>query len=119
MKTTAGEMTRNRLAACAASLCALVTSLAFAVTPAAAEAGDAAPIRPLSERGWSVPEIAGPESPEEYPVQWGSLDPEMKMRQVSDQEIVAEYFKYGVASYSINALPAHDAIGTAVPSCTP
>jgi hypothetical protein len=116
MKTTAPKNGRKRLAACAAVLCALIASLAIAVAPAAAETGDAAPIRPISEGGFSFPDITGPESPEEYPYQLKPLSPEMRMRQVSDQEIVVEYLEYGVISYSIQAEPAHDAVGATVPT---
>jgi hypothetical protein len=104
-------MNRIRSAACAAILCALVVA-----APAAAETGNSAPIRPVSEGGFSFPRISGPEAPEEYPLQWGPVSPELKLRQVSDQEIVAEYFEYGVVSYSIQAPPAHDVEGEAVPT---
>jgi len=104
-------MTRFRSAACAAILCALL-----AVPSAAAETGDSAPIRPESEAGFDFPRILGPEAAEEYPLQWSPLGPELKMRQVSDQEIVAEYIDYGVVSYSLHAPPAHDVEGAAVPT---
>jgi len=98
----------------AALFCALVAS-AVAVAPAAAEEGDSAPIRPLSEGGFSFPDIQGPTAPEEYPLQY-ERDPELTMRQVDDQTIVVEYFKYGVESGSIKAEPAHAADGAAVPT---
>jgi hypothetical protein len=104
-------MNRIRTAACAAILCALV-----AAVPAAAETGNSAPIRPASDGGFYFPTISGPEAPEEYPIQWGPLSPELKMRQVSDQEIVVEYFDYGVVSYSLHAPAAHDVEGAAVPT---
>lgn len=93
MKTTASKKRRKGLAACAALLCTLVASLAVAIAPAAAETGDAAAIRPLSDGGFSFPNITGPESPEEYPFQLNPPSPEMRMRQVGDQEIVAEYIE--------------------------
>jgi hypothetical protein len=105
-------MNRIRTAACAAILCALVA----AAPPAAAETGDSSPIRPVSDGGLSLPVIAGPEEPEEFPLQWGPLSPALKLRQVSDQEIVAEYFEYGLVSYSIHAPGAHDADGATVPT---
>jgi hypothetical protein len=98
----------------AALLCALAC---MAMAPVAgAEEGDAAPIRPLSERGFNLGEIPGPTAPEEYPIQWGDLGSEMDMRQVDDQLIVVEYPKYGVEAYSIEAEPAHDVDGATVPT---
>jgi len=116
MKTTATKKGRKRLAACAALLCALVASLAVAIAPAAAETGDAAPIRPLSEGGLNFPTIYGPESPEEYPFRLDPPSPEMRMRQVGDQEIVAEYIEGGSVGYSLQAVPASDAVGATVPT---
>jgi hypothetical protein len=116
MKTTASKKRRKGLAACAALLCMLVASLAVAIAPAAAETGDAAPIRPLSDGGFSFPNITGPESPEEYPFQLNPPSPEMRMRQVGDQEIVAEYIEGGWIGYSFQAEPAHDAVGATVPT---
>jgi hypothetical protein len=116
MKTKAGGTMRNRLAACAALLCALVASLACAVASAAAETGDSAPIRSVSESGYGFPAIAGPEAPEEYPTQLDPVGASRRLRQVSDQEIVVEYIEGGVVSYSINAEPAHDADGSTVPT---
>jgi PASTA domain len=107
---------RRRLAATVALLCALVTCCAVAVAPAAAEEGDSAPIRPISERGFSFPDIQGPTAPEEYPLQYAELGPELTMRQVDDQTIVLEYPKYGVEAGSIKAEPAHAADGAAVPT---
>jgi hypothetical protein len=107
---------RRRLAATVVLLCALVTSGAVAVAPAAAEEGDSPPIRPISEGGFSFPDIQGPTAPEEYPLQYAELDPELTMRQVDDQTIVVEYVKQGVEAFSIKAKPAHDADGAAVPT---
>jgi hypothetical protein len=104
-------MNRISWAACAAILCALL-----AAAPAAAETGDSAPIRPVSDGGFSFPDIPGPEAPEEYPLQWGPLSPELKMRQVSDQEIVVEYINYGITSYTVKAPLAHAADGATVPT---
>jgi hypothetical protein len=116
MKTKAGGKGRKRLAACAVLLCALVASLVVAVAPAAAETGDSAPIRPITEGGMSFRDITGPEAPEEYPFQLNPPSPQMRLRQVSDQEIVAEYIEGGNIGYSFQAEPAHDAVGATVPT---
>jgi hypothetical protein len=94
--------------------CAIVACLAIVATPAAAETGDSAPIRPFE--GLSVGEIAGPTAPEEYPFQHESLGPNQRMSQVSDQEIVVEYVEPPVVSYSLRAPLEHDAVGAAVPT---
>lgn len=107
---------RRRMTAMAALLCALLACLAVAAAPAAAEEGDSAPIRPLSEGGLGFGTITGPTAPEEYPLQYEHLSPELEMRQVSDQLIVVEYVKYGVQSGSIKAVPAHDVSGATVPT---
>lgn len=86
------------------------------MVPAAAEEGDSAPIRPVSEGGLGFGTITGPTAPEEYPLQYEHLSPELKMRQVSDQLIVVEYVEYGVQSFSIEAVAAHDASGATVPT---
>jgi hypothetical protein len=104
-------MNRIRAAACAAIMCALV-----AAAPAAAETGDSAPIRPLSDGGLSFPDIAGAASPEEYPYQLDPLSPALRLRQVSDQEVVAEYIEAGYIAYSLKAEHAHDANGATVPT---
>jgi hypothetical protein len=96
-------------------LCALVASLAIAVAPAAAESGDSAPIRNLSDGGVSFPDITGPTAPEEYPISF-ELSSEMRARQVSDQLIVFEYIEGGYQGGSIEAEPAHDAEGSTVPT---
>jgi len=104
-------MTRFRTAACAATLCAL-----FAVPSAAAETGDSAPIRPLSDGGLSFPDIAAPASPEEYPYQLDPPSPSMRLRQVSDQEVIAEYIESGYIVYRLDAEHAHAADGATVPT---
>jgi hypothetical protein len=115
MKTKAGAKRRRRLAAMAVLLVALVASLAVAVGSAAAEEGDSAEIRDISEGGLSFPEIKGPEAPEEYPLRL-SLGSEQAARQVSDQEVIVEYPKYGLTAFSLHAEPAHDAEGATVPT---
>jgi hypothetical protein len=107
---------RRRSAAMAALVCALVASLAIAVAPAAAEEGNSAPLRPLSEGGVSFPDIHGPTAPEEYPMELGPVSPAMRVRQVTDQLIVGEYKEGGYIGWSIAAEPAHDVVGTTVPT---
>jgi PASTA domain len=114
--TRAGTKRRKRLTAIAALLCALVASLAVVVAPAAAETGDSAPVRPMSDGGFDFPDITGPTAPEEYPFLLNPVSPEMRLRQVSDQEIVAEYIEGGVIGYSFEAVLAHDAVGATVPT---
>jgi hypothetical protein len=114
--TMAEETRRRRLAATAALFCALLASLAVAVVPAAAESSDSAPIRDLSDGGLSFPDITGPTAPEEYPMRLDPIGPELRMRQVSDQLIVAEYVEGGYSAFSLEAEPAHDADGATVPT---
>lgn len=105
---------RRRLAAMAALLCALVVSQAVVVTSAAAEEGDSAPPRPVSEHGFSWPEITSVAGFEEYPFEM-SLGPELSLRQVGEREIVVEYTAEGVESFAIKAPLEHDADGANVP----
>jgi hypothetical protein len=113
--TNAGARRRRRLAATAALLCALLASLAVAA-PALAEAGDSAEIRPLSDGGFSFPDITGPAAPEEYPFQLEPSGPEIRARQVNDQEVIGEYIEGGFTAWTIEAGPAHDAVGATVPT---
>lgn len=103
-------------AACGITLCCLIASLAVMVGTAAAESGDSAPIRPASDGGLGFPDITGPERPEEYPFQLHPVSPEMSLRQIDDQEIVVEYPELGIVAYSLQAGPAHDAVGSTVPT---
>jgi hypothetical protein len=116
MKANALTNRRRRAAATAALLCALVASLAFAVGPAAAEPSDSAPIRPLSDGGFSFPDITGPESPEEYPFQLNPPASEIVVRQVNDKQVVGEYKEGGYIAWSIDADLAHAADGATVPT---
>jgi hypothetical protein len=113
--TSAVQKKRGRLAVTAMPLCALIASLAFAVGSAAAEEGDSAPIRPISDGGFYFPEIIGVASFEEYPFEM-ELGANQAMRQVDEHEIVVEYPAYGVEAYSIDAPLAHDAEGANVPT---
>jgi PASTA domain len=98
-----------------ALLCALVATLAVAVAPAvAAEESDTAPLRNLSEGGFSFGEITGPEAPEKYPFRV-SLGEEQFLEQVSPTEVVAFYGGH-VPAFSLVAEKAHDADGSNVPT---
>jgi PASTA domain len=107
---------RRGLAVIAAIICALLAGLAVAVAPVAAEEGNAAPLRPVSEGGLSIPDITGPSAPEEYPVQYENLIQGVRFRQVSDQLIAVEYLGRGNADWKIEAVPASAADGAAVPT---
>lgn len=112
----AGASNRGRLAVMVVLLCALVASLAVTAVTAAAEPGDSAEIRPISDGGFGFPDIRGPEAPEEYPFQYEDLSPEFRARQVSDQEIVFEHVEGGYTAWTIAAQPAHDQDGATVPT---
>jgi hypothetical protein len=110
----AGEETKRRSVAIVAPLCALVAALAIAVAPAAAESGETAEVRNLSDGGMVFPEITGPGAPQEYPFRV-NLGEEQELRQVSETEALVQYSD-GTASFSIRAEDAHDAEGATVPT---
>jgi PASTA domain len=90
---------------------------AVAVASSAGEGGDSAEIVNQSEGGTGgFPNITGPEAPEEYPVRYDQLSPQLVMRQVDDQEIVVEYKESGIVAWTIKATLAHDAVGATVPT---
>ncbi|MBS1892052.1 MAG: hypothetical protein JST59_12215 [Actinobacteria bacterium] len=89
-------------------LCALV-----AATPAAAETGNSAPVRDLDDGGFVIPQITGPEAPEEYPFRV-SLGEEQELVQLTATEVGVEY-RSGVMAFILRAAPMHDAEGAAVP----
>ena len=107
------EKKRGGLAVIAACVCALLVSLAVAVAPAAAEEGNSAPLRPVSQGGLNIPVITGPTAPEEYPVQYENLLSGVRFRQVTDRLIAVEYFGRETTG-KIEAVPAYAADGTAV-----
>jgi hypothetical protein len=107
---------RRGLAVIAAGICALLASLAVTVVAAAAEEGNSAPLRPVSEGGLSIPIITGPTAPEEYPVQYEHLISGVRFRQVNDQLIAIEYLGRVNAEWNIEAVPAYAADGAAVPT---
>lgn len=87
------------------ALLALVIAMAF---PAAAAA------LPSYEGGQMFPIIHGAVDPEEY--SWEvELGDEQELEQVDDQLAVVKS-KTGAVAWSINATPAHDAEGAAVPT---
>jgi hypothetical protein len=100
---------RNYLAVCAAILCALIVPAS-----AAAETGDAAPIRGLDEGGFSFPAITGPEAPQEYPFRV-TLGEEQFLEQVTPTEVQVLYAGHHPA-FTLTAQAAHDAVGSAVPT---
>jgi hypothetical protein len=91
-------------------LAALVAALVWAGTPSAARAETCAPY----EGGMTFPMIHGPEDPEDYcwEVQLGAGE---KLRQIDDQHAEVD-FESGHFAFGIQAKPAHDAVGTAVPT---
>lgn len=109
-------MKRGRAGVVVAVLCALLLASASGAATAGAETGDSAPIRPISDGGFVFAAITGLASPDEYPFQLSPPGPEMRMRQVSDQEIVVEYVQGRSVGYSFRAEPAHDAEGANVPT---
>jgi hypothetical protein len=108
MKTKAGNM-RKCLAVCAAILCVLV-----AAAPAAAETGDAAPIRNLDEGGFIFSAITGPEAPEEYPFRV-TLGEGQSLEQVTPTEVQVLHTGHRPA-FTLTAGAAHDAVGSTVPT---
>jgi hypothetical protein len=101
--------------AIAALLCALAASLVVGVGVAAAEEGDAAPLRPIGEGGLGFPEITGPTGFEEYPMKL-NLEAGQVARQVDPQTVAVEYSESGAQSYVLKAEAAHDVDGAAVPT---
>jgi hypothetical protein len=97
-------------------LCASVASLAVAAGPAAAEAPDAAPARPMSDGGMSFPRITGPEAPEEYPLDL-ELSEDLSLRQLSPTEVGVFYSRpEEVLAFTLVAEAAHDVVGATVPT---
>src|SRR5690242_14642539 len=78
------------------------------IFPAAASA------LPVYDGGQMFPTIAGPEDPEEYA--WEvQLDEEQTLELIDDQ-LAAVRSKTGAVAFEIQAEPAHDAEGKAVPT---
>jgi hypothetical protein len=93
-------------------VCALAASLAVAVTPAAAEESDTAPIRDYD--GVMFPEIHGLESPERYPL-LVDLARRQELRQVSPTEVQV-FYTDGTEAFVVTAEKARDAEGARVPT---
>lgn len=109
-----GVKKRGVSAVIAALVCALVAILVVAAAPAAAEEGDSAPLRPVSEGGLSFGDIHSPSDPEKYPLQF-ELGKELIMRQVDEHEVAVEYPEHVVA-FTVTAPLEHDADGANVPT---
>jgi tripartite motif-containing protein 71 len=71
--------------------------------------------RPMSDGGLSFADIRGPEAPEHYAYEV-NLSPELHLRQPDPQHIEVFYWEYGITALVVTAEPAHDAIGTTVPT---
>jgi PASTA domain len=106
---------RRRMAAVVAFACALALSLAVAAAPAAAEAPDSAPVRSITDGGFSFPEITGPEAPEEYPILM-ELGPRQELRQQSDTQVGIYLKEDGSLAFSLASPEASDAEGATVPT---
>lgn len=86
----------------------LVVAAAFMLFPAAAAGA------PVYAGGQMFPVIEGPDEPESY--EWEvQLDPEQVLEPVDDQLAVVKS-KTGALAFQIQAEPAHDADGKAVPT---
>jgi sugar lactone lactonase YvrE len=70
--------------------------------------------RPLSEGGMTFAAIRDAAAPESYSWQV-NLDPEQELKLVDSQRAQV-YWSGGQVAFSIKAVPAHDAIGTTVPT---
>jgi hypothetical protein len=114
--TGSGMKKRGVVGAIALSICALLVSLAVTVSPAAAEAGNTAPIRPVTEGGLRIPDIFGPEAPEEYPVLYKNVIHGVVFHQVDEQTIAVEYLERNQPDSSIKAKPAYAKDATVVPT---
>jgi hypothetical protein len=114
--TGSREKKRGVLGAIALSICAMVVCLVVAVSPAAAEEGNSAPIRPITEGGLQIPDIFGKEAPEEYPVQYKNLIQGVHFHQVDEQTIAVEYLGHNSPDATIEALPAYAQDGAVVPT---
>jgi hypothetical protein len=105
-------MTRSRLAVAAATLCALIVSLAIAVAPASAEGGAAN--LPEYEGLGSFPTVQAAGDQDEF--SWlVTLGKGQSLRLVSETEAWVEY-EDGHESFPIKAGPAKDRIGAIVPT---
>lgn len=111
--TSAGRKKRRRAAAMAALLCALAASSTVGVGPAAAEEGDAAPIRSILD-GFYLPQITSVAGFEEYPIEM-ELGAKQQLHQIDEHEIAVEYTS-GHLAFMVTDPLAHDAVGAAVPT---
>jgi hypothetical protein len=71
--------------------------------------------RPLADGGLTFADIRASEAPENYGFSLG-LSPELALRQADSKRIEVFYKDYGFTAFTINAIEAHDAVGTTVPT---
>jgi sugar lactone lactonase YvrE len=71
--------------------------------------------RPMSEGGYDFESIRSAAAPEHYAYEL-SLSDEQELVEISPQEVAVRYTEGGPVAFAITALPAHDAIGTPVPT---
>jgi sugar lactone lactonase YvrE len=86
-----------------------------AVSPNTSEAVDTV-TRPLSDGGLDFEDIRSSSAPEHYAFEIESYSSELELRQVSPQAVTAFYTEGGYAAFTLEAEPAHDAVGHAVPT---
>jgi sugar lactone lactonase YvrE len=71
--------------------------------------------RPLADGGLSFAAIREASAPEHYAYEM-NLAPELELRSVDSTHVEVVYKEENIAAFTIEAVPAHDAIGTAVPT---
>lgn len=71
--------------------------------------------RPASDGGLNFADIRSSAAPEHYAFEL-ELSPELELRQADPQHVEVVYKKYPITAFDITAEPAHDAIGTEVPT---
>ena len=71
--------------------------------------------RPLADGGLSFAAIRESSGPEHYSYEM-NLSPELELRSVDSTHVEVAYKQENIAAFTIEAVPAHDAIGTAVPT---
>ena len=71
--------------------------------------------RPLADGGLTFASIREASAPEHYAYEM-DLSPELELRSVDSTHVEAVYKAENVVAFTIEAVPAHDAIGTTVPT---
>ncbi|HYJ22202.1 MAG TPA: PASTA domain-containing protein [Solirubrobacterales bacterium] len=108
---------RNALAGVRVPRCALLTLCVFAllVVGGSSSASAEPPGLPAYDGMMTFPQIDGPTEPEEY--SWEvQLHEEQVLKQIDERHAVVYYGDERHAMFSIAVEPAHDAIGTTVPT---